>query len=365
MAGVKSKGSRDLKNLRTRIDAIDVRLQALITRRARLAQQVATVKRARSTGPALYYRPEREAEVLRKVRARHEGPLTERDMTRLFREIMSACLAAEGPLVVAFLGPAGTYTEQAAFKHFGKAVTASPCSSIDAVFQAVESGSAGFGIVPVENSAEGAVTYTLDRFVQSPLRICGEVELRVRHALLGHEGAAVRTIVAHPQALAQCRRWLDQHFPKARRVACASNGEAAERAARQRGLAAIASRTTAAVYGLDLLATGIEDEPNNTTRFLVIGEQDPGRTGTDKTTLLLGAANRPGALAALLRPLARRNISMSRIESRPARQGLWEYVFFLDIEGHVLDAPIAEALRELEREVAFFKWLGSYPRAQI
>lgn len=354
-----------LRALRSRIDAIDIRIQDLVTRRAELVQRVARVKVTEKTGTrSTFYRPEREAEVLKQVRARHRGPLPVADMTRLFREIMSACLALEGPLRIAFLGPEGTYTEQAVLKHFGHSVEAVPVVGIDGVFQAVESGEAPFGIVPVENSSEGAVSYTLDRFMYSPLKICGEVELRIRHCLLGRLHTGAKVVAAHPQALAQCRGWLDRHLPNAERRPMTSNAEAVQLASARKNVVAIAARPTAALYGLEVLSANIEDEPNNTTRFLIIGEQDPAPSGDDKTTLLLSASNRPGALAALLAPFARRHISLSRIESRPARQGLWEYIFFLDIEGHIAERRIARALQDLERAVAFFKCLGSYPRAR-
>ncbi|MHB1951534.1 MAG: prephenate dehydratase [Acidiferrobacteraceae bacterium] len=366
MAAVKKRAARGrggLKALREQIDSVDIRIQELVTRRAELVQRVAAVKMAEPGARATFYRPEREAEVLKEVRRRHRGPLPAGEMVRLFREIMSACLALEGPLKVAFLGPRGTYTEQAVLKHFGHSISALPVAGIDSVFQAVESGDASFGIVPVENSSEGAVSHTLDRFVQSPLRICGEVELRVRHCLLGRASTRVKTVAAHPQALAQCRGWLERHLPKADLRSMPSNAEAAQLAAARRDTAAIAARSAAALYGLKVLAANIEDQPDNTTRFLVIGEQDAPPSGDDKTTLLVSTSNRPGALAALLVPLARRRISLSRIESRPSRQGRWEYVFFIDIEGHKSERRIAQAITELERRAAFCKWLGSYPRA--
>lgn len=353
-----------LAALREQIDSVDVRIQELVTRRAELVQRVAQAKVAESGGErGTFYRPEREAEVLKHVRARHRGPLPAAEMVRLFREIMSACLALEGPLKVAFLGPAGTYTEQAVLKHFGHSIDAMPVAGIDGVFQAVESGDASFGIVPVENSSEGAVSHTLDRFIHSPLHICGEVELRVRHCLLGRSSARVKTVAAHPQALAQCRGWLSRHLPTAELRPMTSNAEAAQLAAARRDTAAIAARPTAALYSLKVLAANIEDESNNTTRFLIIGEQDAAPSGDDKTALLVSTTNRPGALAALLAPLARRRISLSRIESRPSRQGRWEYVFFIDIEGHIAERRITQAVAELERRAAFCKWLGSYPKA--
>ncbi len=360
-----------LSKLRQRIDTLDEQLQTLITERARTAQEIGQYKQeldaANGNAHANHYRPEREAEVLRKVIARNRGPLSNEEVARLFREIMSACLALESPLSVAYLGPEGTYTQAAVRKHFGHSVKPIALGAIDEVFREVEADNAHFGLVPIENSTEGVVSHTLDMFMHSSLRICGEVELRIHHQLLSNAKTmrGITRIVSHQQSLAQCRAWLNSHLPRAERVAMSSNAEAARFAKKHKGTAAIASEWAAELYGLNILASHIEDDANNTTRFLVIGKRDTAPTGEDKTTLLVSAHNRPGVLHDLLSAFARRRISMSRIESRPSRQGMWEYVFFLDIEGHAQEPNIAEALDELSHQAAFLKWLGSYPKAVL
>jgi chorismate mutase/prephenate dehydratase len=361
MAGNNNK----LRKLRARIDSLDAEIQALITQRAQLALDVARAKAG--AGEENFYRPEREAEVLSKVMARHQGPLSAEEMARLFREIMSACLALESKLRVAFLGPEGTFTQAAALKHFGHSIETAPLGAIDEVFREVESGSAHFGVVPVENSTEGVINHTLDMFVSSPLRICGEVELRIHHHLLARDEdwAVASKIVSHQQSLAQCREWLDANYPGVEREAVASNAEAARIAANESGVLAIAGESAAQIYGLKTIAANIEDKPDNTTRFLIIGRLDAGPSGSDKTTLLVSGKNRPGSLYRLLTPLARGKINMTRIESRPSRRSQWEYVFFIDIDGHIKDRRLARALKGLEAESAFFKWLGSYPKAVL
>jgi len=353
-----------LKALRARIDALDEEIQRLVSERAACAREIAEVKRAAGDGNALY-RPEREAEVLRRVVARNQGPLADEALVRLFTELMSACRAVQGPVRVAYLGPEGTFTQEAALKQFGSFAELVPLASIDAVFREVEAGAAEHGVVPIENSTEGVVTHTLDRLLQSPLAICGEVELPVHHNLLARGGtlAEVGRVYAHQQALAQCRGWLDANLPRAERVAVASNAEAARRAAEEPGTAAVAGAAAARRYGLEVLAARIEDDPANATRFLVLGTQKPAPSGEDKTSLVLSARNEPGALHRLLEPLARHGISMTRIESRPSRRGRWEYVFFVDIEGHAEEPEVAAALAELEREATLFRVLGTYPRA--
>ena len=355
-----------LKAIRERIDALDAQLQQLITERAECAQEVARVKHA-SGGVAEYYRPEREAAVLQMVEKRNKGPLSDEEIVRLFREIMAACLALQEPMRIAFLGPEGTFTQTAALKHFGHCISTVSHAAIDEVFRDVESGDAHYGVVPVENSTEGVVTHTLDTFMNSPLKICGEVELRIHHHVLGKMSSldAVERIGAHQQALAQCREWLDAHLPQVDRIALSSNAEAARRAAEEPGTAAIASNTAAEIYGLNTIASNIEDEPDNTTRFLIIGRHSVAPSGNDKTTLLVSATNRPGALHRLLEPFSRNRISMTRIESRPSRRGMWDYVFFIDIEGHVENANVTQALKELEHEAAVLKVLGSYPKAVL
>jgi len=352
-----------LKNIRTRIDALDEQIQALISARAKCAQDVAQIKGA----GADFYRPEREAEVLRKIAGRNSGPLSSEEMARLFREIMSACLALEQPLKIAFLGPEGTFTQAAALKQFGHSVATVPMPAIDAVFREVESGAANYGVVPVENSTEGVINHTLDMFLNSPLHICGEVELRIHHNLMGAMSDAkdIRRIYSHSQSLAQCREWIEENASGIELVNVASNAEAARRAKSEAGAAAIAGETAAAIYGLNVLARNIEDEPDNTTRFLVVGRNSVLPSGNDKTTLLLSTANKPGSLFQLLQPLARHGVSMTRIESRPSRRGMWDYVFFVDIEGHAQSEPVKTALLELQQQAAALKILGSYPRAVI
>ena len=357
-----------LPAIRAEIDALDAQLQELLNRRALLAQQVGISKHA--DGHTVdFYRPEREAQVLRAALARNQGPLRNEEIARLFREIMSACLAQQEPLKVAFLGPEGTYTQAAVYKQFGHSVRALSLVTSEEVFHEVEAGNADFGVVAVENSTEGTVTNTLDRFIASPLHICGEVELRIHHCLMGRMETLpeIRRICAHAQALAQCRGWLDEHLPDVERVPVSSNAEGARRARDETGTAAIAGETAAEVYGLRLLVSEIEDRADNTTRFLVIGRKLLARSGADKTTLLVSASSTaaPGALHRLLEPLAANRISMTRIESRPSRRGKWDYVFFIDIEGHVDDAPVARALKKLKAQASLFRVIGSYPRAVL
>ena len=359
-----SNPDQKLAGIRKRIDELDRDIQGLVTERARWAQQVAEAKRAAGETTD-FYRPEREADVLRMVKERNQGPLPDEAITRLFREIMSMCLALQEPLRIAFLGPEGTFTQAAAVKHFGHAVVTVPLAAINEVFREVEAGDAHYGVVPVENSTEGVVNHTLDMFLRSPLRICGEVDLRIHHHLLGKAESldGITRVAAHQQALAQCREWLDTRLPRAERVAVSSNAEAVRRAAEDPAIAAIAGEAAGELYGVPALASNIEDEPDNTTRFLIIGNQKVGSTGRDKTSLLVSAQNRPGALAALLAPFAQHGISMTRIESRPSRQGMWSYVFFVDIDGHIDDPKVAEALTLLDKESSLFKVLGSYPKA--
>lgn len=355
-----------LSDIRERIDRLDEEIQRLLNARAEAAQEVARIKRA-ADPQAEFYRPEREAEVLRMVKARNTGPLDGEEVARLFREIMSACLALEQPLEVAFLGPEGTFTQAAAVKHFGHSVKTVSLGSIPDVFREVESGACHYGVVPVENSTEGVVSHTLDTFLSSPLHICGEVTLRIHHHLLSQQKTldAVRLIYSHQQSLAQCRGWLDRHLPQAKRIAVSSNAEAAALVSGMEGGAAIAGEVAAELYHLPRLAENIEDEPGNTTRFLVIGRKDAPPSGVDKTSLMFSTLNKAGGLHSLLAPLAEHGISMTRIESRPSRRGRWDYVFFVDIEGHREDINVADTLAILERKATLFKVLGSYPKAVL
>ena len=356
-----------LDELRTRITAVDKQLQALISERARLAQQVGLSKAGQEALTVDFYRPEREAQVLRGVLERHEGPLQAEEMLRLFREIMSACLAQQEPLKIAFLGPEGTFTQQAVLKHFGHSVRSLPMGSIDEVFHEVEAGIADFGVVPVENSTEGTVSHTLDMFLTSPLFVCGEVELRIRQHLMGamSDLSGIERICSHQQSLAQCRGWLAEFLPHVERISVASNAEAARRARDEAGTAAIAGESAAQVYGLNMLVADIEDKADNTTRFLIVGRKMFPPSGKDKTSLLLSTSGTegPGVLFRLLEPLARANVSMTRIESRPSRRRKWDYVFFVDIEGHAEEPEIAAALAVIREHATLFRILGAYPCA--
>jgi len=355
-----------LAQLRVDIDALDKQLIDLISDRARLAQAVAEVKNA-SPEPANFYRPEREAQILKKVIELNKGPLSEEEMARLFREIMSACLALEQQLDIAYLGPEGTFTQSAALKHFGQSVNTTAFGTIDQVFREVESGASHYGVVPVENSIEGVVNHTLDMLNNSSLTICGEVELRIHHHLLSQDDAfdEITTVYAHQQALAQCRGWLDTHLIKAERIAVSSNAEAALITSKEPNVAAIASSSAGELYKLNTLSNNIEDHPDNTTRFLIIGKEKCLSCGNDKTSLIFSTPNKPGALHKMLSCFADNGVSMTRIESRPSRREMWDYVFFVDIEGHADDAAVKKALSELEEHAAMVKLLGSYPKSVL
>ncbi len=353
-----------LERLRARIDELDADLLDLLNRRARLATDVAQVKQ--DTAPNLpVYRPEREAALLQRIVERNRGPLSDADAAKLFREIMSVCLALEQELRIGFLGPQGTFTHAAAFKHFGRSVRLKSLDSIDEVFRETEAKTVAYGVVPVENSTEGSVNHTLDRLMGSPLLITGEVELRVNHCLLGggEDRAAITTVYSHQQSFQQCRRWFAAHLPACEQISVNSTADAARRAQENPGAAAIAGAGVAEAYGLRVLEKNIEDDPGNTTRFLIVGDHPVPPTDNDKTSVLVSTRNRPGALMRLLQPLSDHNVSMTRIESRPARQANWQYVFFIDMEGHCSEEPLKAALAALAEEAGFFKLLGSYPKA--
>lgn len=357
-----------LPELRQQIDALDVQIHELINRRAQCAQQVAEVKKAEDPTITSFYRPEREAQVLQMVMQRNQGPLAGETVARLFREIMSACLALESPLKIAFLGPNGTFTHAAALKHFGHAAITRPMATIDEVFREVEAGSAHYGVVPVENSSEGVVNHTLDCFINSGLKIIGEVELRIHHNLLVAEGTQLKNIsrvYSHQQSLAQCRKWLDAHFPKIERIAVSSNAEAARLVKGEWHSAAIAGETAAELYGLKKLHENIEDNPSNTTRFLIIGQEQTPPSGDDKTSIIVAAHNEAGALYRILEPFYRNGLSLTRIETRPSQSDIWSYVFFIDFEGHQQQPQVKAVLDELHSRVRELKNLGSYPKAVI
>lgn len=351
----------EIASRRTQIDALDEEILRLINRRAAHAKAIGEIK------DGAPYRPEREAQILRRIREVNPGPLSAEAVTRLFRQIMSECLALEKVLRVAYLGPAGTFSQSAALKHFGGAIEAVACNSIDEVARSAEAGAVDYAVVPVENSSEGAVGRTLDLMLQTPLKICGEVLLPIHQFLLrkvnGLEG--ITRVYSHSQSLGQCQRWLNAQLPRATRIPVVSNAEAARLAAEDETASAVAGELAADLYQLERVASRIEDEPNNTTRFWVLGVQDAGPCGNDKTSLVMSAKNRPGAVHQLLSPLARNGVSMSKLESRPSRTGIWEYMFFVDIEGHQQDEAVARSLAELKDIAVFLKILGSYPAAAV
>ncbi|WP_461516140.1 prephenate dehydratase [Porticoccus sp.] len=359
-------GEKQLSQLREQIDTIDDQILSLISERAKCAQQVAEVKQA--AGETVFYRPEREAQVLRHIMGKNQGPLDNEEMARLFREIMSACLALEQPVKVAFLGPEGTFTQEAALKHFGHSAVTVPMGAIDEVFREVAAGAVNYGVVPVENSTEGMINHTLDTFLDSTLNICGEVELRIHHHLL--VGPSTHTdhitrIYSHSQSLAQCRQWLDGHYPKAERIAVSSNADAAKRIKGEWNSAAIAGDMAAELYDLQKLSEKIEDRPDNSTRFLIIGREAIPASGDDKTSIIVAVRNEPGALHNLLEPFHRIGVDLTRVETRPSRTGKWTYVFFIDFEGHRDDPKVSAVLAEVSSIVADLRVLGSYPKAVL
>jgi len=352
--------SEQLNQFREQINRLDDELLTLVNRRAALAQQIGHLKE-----DGVVLRPEREAQVVRRLQAANAGPLSNAAIAALFTEVMSQCRALEAPMSVAYLGPEGTFTEAAALKRFGRAVQGLSCATIDEVFRAVESGAVQYGVVPVENSTEGAIGRTLDLLLQSGLQVCGEVMLAIHQCLLAKQCdlQAVQTVYSHPQSLGQCQGWLNVNLPRAARIPVSSNAEAARLAAEHPHSAAIAGKQAAVHVALQVCVENIEDDARNTTRFLVLGKQQVAPSGDDKTSLVLSASNKPGAVHDLLKPLAKHGVSMTKFESRPSRSGLWEYVFYVDIEGHQADSKVAAALAELKQAAAFMKILGSYPVA--
>ena len=358
-----------LDSLRRQIDGLDERILELINERARCAQDVAEVKSAAcSEEVTTFYRPEREAQVLTRIMDLNRGPLANEDMARLFREIMSVCLALEKPTSVAYLGPEGTFTQQAALKHFGQSSVIGPMSTIDQVFREVEAGAVNYGVVPIENSSEGVVSHTLDSFMYSNLKIVGEVELRIHHNLMisgSTDAKKITRVYSHPQTLAQCRRWLDENYPGVDRVAVSSNAEAARLVKSEWNSAAIAGDIAAGLYNLKVLSEKIEDRPDNTTRFLIIGQEMTEPSGRDKTSLMLSVRNKPGALLELLAPFRERKIDLTRLESRPSPSQKWSYVFFLDFAAHVKEESVEAVLNGLIELGCDIKILGSYPLAVL
>ena len=368
------EGTATLVSLRERIDAIDRDLQRLLNERAECALTVARIKHAEpGDQPPVFYRPEREAQILARIKQENTGPLSDEDLARLFREIISCCLNLEQPLTIAYLGPPGTYTEAAAVKQFGHFASTRALASIDEVFREVESEGAHYGVVPVENSTEGMVNHTLDCFMDSPVLVCAEVELPIHHALLVSakvgdgepDGVPITEIISHSQSLAQCRGWLDTHYPGVARTPVNSNAEAAKLVTERPGVAASAGEMAAERYGLRILPTSIEDHPDNKTRFLVIGRQRVGMSGRDKTSILVSTRNEPGALYRVLEPFHKHGISLTRIETRPAKSGSWSYVFFIDFDGHQSEPRIQEVLNDVSQVAMEVRSLGSYPQAVV
>ncbi len=356
-----------LLDIRDRIDSLDTEILKLLSKRAKCAEKVAEIKRAAGETDICFYRPEREAQILRRMLKLNKGPLRDEQITRIYRSIISSCLGLEQSLSVAYLGPEGTYTQAATQKHFSDGVKMLPLVSLSQVFREVEAGTVDYGVVPIENSTEGVISHTLDLFVQSSLKICGEIHLPIHHSLMCHSSALsldkVKTVYAHQQALGQCRQWLDANLPQAERVAVSSNAEGARMTQNEPDATAIAGQVAAELYKLHTLQENIEDNVNNTTRFLVIGDQTVTPSGDDKTTLLISARNKSGALYHLLEPLSNYGLDMTRIESRPSKNTNWEYLFFMDIAGHAEDEKVKSALIELEQEAELFRILGSYPTA--
>lgn len=356
-----------LKQFRDQIDALDEQMLKLVNERAQLARKIGNVK-----DDGVIYRPEREAQILRRLQSHNAGPLSNEAVSNIFRAVMSNCRALEKELAIAFLGPLGTYSEEAALKQFGEGRQAVVCCSIDEVFRTIEAGQADYGVVPVENSTEGAVGITLDLLLSSPLKICGEVTLSVHHTLLSAQEdiSRITHVFSHGQSLSQCHEWLNKNMPNAHREAVTSNARAAQMvhelvSTEGTFAAAIASKRAAELFNLNVLAENIEDDPKNTTRFLVLGPHPVARSGRDKTSLVMSAPNKPGAVVQLLEPLSRHGVSMSKFESRPSKQNLWDYVFFVDIEGHQADPAVQAALIEVRERAAFLKVLGSYPVAVV
>lgn len=355
--------TRNLDALRREIDAIDDAILDLLNRRAELVMEVGQVKTAEKRD---FHVPNREREIYERLLARNTGPFPAEAVKSVFREIISASLALEAPMKVAFLGPRATFTHLATMQHFGLAAELVAQKSIPAVFEEVEKGRALYGVVPVENSTEGMVSHTLDMFMESDLKINAEVLLEVSHDLLSRTGRLddVKKVYSHPQAIAQCRKWLDDNLPGVPVVDVASTALAAQIVSEDYAAAAIASEFAAAQYDLKVVRTRIEDQVNNFTRFLVIGRKMADRSGDDKTSLMFSVKDEPGILYRMLEPFASRGVNLSKIESRPLKKKAWEYIFYLDLAGHITDPVVAEAVQDLGRYCQFVKILGSYPRAK-
>ena len=356
--------TEDIKKIRDNIDSLDNELLELLNKRAQQAVNISKEKQ-KSKDSDNFYNPEREAQVIRRIKELNKGPLSEDNICRLYREIMSACLSLEAPLKVSYLGPEGTYTQLAAQNHFGSSVLSMPYSDVEEVFCSVEKRDTHYGVVPVENSTQGIVASTLDMFMRSNLRISGEIEISINHNILSKSNNLneIKKIYAHPQSFSQCKEWLDKNLPKSEKINSSSNAEAALISSKENNSAAIASTVAAEIYQLQTLSKNIEDNRNNSTRFLVIGERDTEPSGNDKTSIIVSAKNNSGALYSLLEPLSKNNVSMTRIESRPSKHNNWEYIFYLDLIGHIKDKSLEKANEDIKREASLYRFLGSYPAA--
>lgn len=356
---------KTLDELRVEIDALDKQIQSLIGARAQLASEVAEVKKA-AKDQSVFYRPEREAQVLRAIIERNDNLLKDKDMAHIFREIMSACLALEQPLNIAYLGPEGTFTQEAALKHFGHAVSTLDCGSIDEIFHQVEKGNAHYGVVPIENSSNGVVGGTVDMLYSQNLKVCGEVEISIQHQLMmADQSMEVQEIYAHQQALDQCQRWLGNHHPNAELKPVASNALAARLVKDKPNSAAIASEAALSLYGLERVAKNIEDKTGNVTRFLVLGKEDVPPSGEDKTSILVVTKHESGALFDLLTPFKEQGINMLQLARHPIPGVKWEYLFLIDIEGHQQQKIVKTALNQVAERVLKVDVLGSYPVAVL
>ena len=358
--------SKDIKKIRDNIDLLDSKILELLNERAQEAVNISKEKQ-KTKDLDNFYNPEREAQVMRRIQDLNQGPLSDKSILKLFREIMSSCLSLESPLKVSYLGPEGTYTHLATINHFGNSVLSNAFSSVEEVFTSVEKRDSHYGVVPVENSTQGIVSSTLDMFMKSSLKIAGEIEIIINHNMLSKSDnpSHIKKIYAHPQSFSQCKQWLDKNYADCDKVNAMSNAEAALIASKEKDSAAIASEAAADIYGLNMLSKNIQDNQNNSTRFLVIGNRDTEPSGNDKTSIIVSTKNNSGALYELLKPLSKNNVSMTRIESRPSKHNNWEYLFYLDLDGHIKDEPLKKANEEIKKEASLYRFLGSYPAASL
>ena len=357
--------SDDIKKIRENIDLIDKDILELLNKRALQAVNISKEKQ-KTDDSDNFYNAEREAQVLRRIKDINEGPLSDQVLSCIYQEIMSACLSLEAPLKVSYLGPKGTYTQAATQAHFGNSILSMSQSSVEDVFSSVEKRESHYGVVPVENSTQGIVSSTLDMFMNSSLKISGEIEIAIHHNLLSKEKkiSEIKRIYAHPQSFSQCKIWLDKNCPKCEKINASSNAEAALIASKEKNAAAIASEIAADIYDLKILNKNLEDNFNNSTRFLVIGDRDTKPSGNDKTTIIVSTKNNAGALHNLLEPLSKHKVSMTRIESRPSKNNNWEYLFYLDLDGHIEDESLKKANEDIKKEASLYRFLGSYPTAE-